>query len=79
MSSTPTWSRPTHRDEAPRLLLTAREAAAALRVSERTLFTWSKEGRLPVVRLGGCVRYDESDLRRLIEACKTPAGKGTSA
>jgi excisionase family DNA binding protein len=50
--------------EAPRLALRPREAAKALGVSERTLWTWTKEGRVPCVRLGSSVRYPVDALKR---------------
>jgi excisionase family DNA binding protein len=51
-------------------LLTRRQAAAALNLSERTLWGLSKRGLIPVVRIGRLVRYDPRDLDRLIEAQK---------
>jgi predicted DNA-binding transcriptional regulator AlpA len=56
----------------PKLLLDAREAAAALTVSER--FLWgitAPRGDLPCVRLGRSVRYHVSDLEAWINANKT--------
>jgi excisionase family DNA binding protein len=52
-------------------LLTVREAADLLRISERTLFTLTKNHEIPSVRVGRGVRYDERDLARWIEAQKT--------
>jgi excisionase family DNA binding protein len=52
------------------LLLTARQAAAALSVSERTLWTLTQRGDLPAVRIGRSVRYDPGDLRAWIERQK---------
>ena len=54
-----------------RLLLTPREAAQALSVSSRTLWSITRpRGDLPCVRVGRCVRYDPSDLRTWIEKRK---------
>lgn len=47
----------------PVLALTPREAAAALGISERTLFTWSKERGLPFVKVDRTVRYPVDGLR----------------
>ena len=48
---------------APKLLLSVREAAAALGVSEKTLWTWTApRGDLPVVRIGTSVRYSPAAL-----------------
>ena len=55
----------------PRLLLTAREAAVALRVSERTLWSLTApRGTIPAVRINRSVRYAVDDLRRWIDAQK---------
>ncbi len=52
-------------------LLTAREAADVLRISERTLWTLTQEGELPSVRVGRSVRYDQGDLAGWIVSRKT--------
>lgn len=52
-------------------LLTVREAADVLRVSERTLWTLTHSGELPSVRVGRSVRYDANDLAAWIESRKT--------
>lgn len=64
MSNTPTPPTPA------RLLLRPREAAEALAVSERTLWTLTASGEIPVVRLNRAVRYDPQDLAAFIEARK---------
>jgi excisionase family DNA binding protein len=53
-----------------RLLHRSREAAAALGISERSLWKLAKEGRIPVVRVGRSVRYDERDLVDFVDASK---------
>jgi excisionase family DNA binding protein len=62
--------------EAPtnRLLLTPREAAAALSISERTLWELTRQGVVPCVRLRRSVRYDVDDLRALVAAKKCNRG-----
>lgn len=49
-----------------RLLLTPREAAKALAICEKTLWSLTKRGELPAVRLGRSVRYAISDLEAFI-------------
>jgi excisionase family DNA binding protein len=49
-----------------RLLLTVREAASALAISERTLWTLTKTGAIRSVRLGRAVRYALTDLQDFI-------------
>jgi len=52
------------------MLLMGREAAKILSISERTLFTLTKAGEIPAVRIGRSVRYDPADLRIWIESAK---------
>ncbi len=49
-----------------RLLLTVREAAQALAISERSLWGLTHRGAIPCVRLGRAVRYDLADLQSFI-------------
>ena len=51
-------------------LLTYREAGKFLGVTERTVFTLVKGGRLPSVRFGRSVRIDPVDLRTFIDRSK---------
>lgn len=49
------------------LLLTARQAAKVLSISERTLWGLTKAGDIPAVRFGGRnVRYSPDDLKAWI-------------
>jgi excisionase family DNA binding protein len=48
------------------LLIAARDAARRLAISERTLFTQTKAGTLPSVRIGGRVLYSVVALERWI-------------
>ena len=50
------------------MLITARQAAAALGICERTLYELTRRGEIPVLRFGKRnVRYDVADLRGWIE------------
>jgi len=51
-------------------LLTAKNAAAYLAISERKLWDMTKTGEIPAVRLGRAVRYDRSDLDSFIQRAK---------
>lgn len=59
------------RDQSPELspkLLTCRETAQTLRISERTLYTLTKRGELVCVRvIGGAKRYAIEELDRFIK------------
>ena len=54
-----------------RLLLTSRQAAEALQISERKLWSMKASGEIPHIRLGRSVRYPVSDLQRWIDERKT--------
>jgi excisionase family DNA binding protein len=54
------------------MLLTGKQAAKVLSISERTLFTLTKAGTIPVVKIGERgIRYDPADLRAWIESAKS--------
>ena len=50
-----------------RLLLTPRQAAEALQISERKLWSMKASGEIPHVLLGRSVRYPVADLQLWIE------------
>ena len=50
----------------PTLLLTPREAAEALAISPRKLWSMTASGESPHVRLGRCVRYPVAELQSWI-------------
>ena len=56
-----------HQPENLRLLLSARDAARALSISPRTLYSRTQDGTLPCVRLGGRRLYDPRALTAWIE------------
>ena len=47
--------------------LTLTEARAALQVSRATLWRWTEENGLKVVRIGGVTRIRESDLQAFLK------------
>jgi len=51
----------------PTLLLTPRQTAQILNISERSLATYTARGDFPVVRIGRSVRYDVEVLRQWIQ------------
>ena len=50
-----------------RLLLSVREAATAMGICEKTLWTLTQAGEIPVVRIGRAVRYPVDGLREWIQ------------
>jgi excisionase family DNA binding protein len=61
-----------------KLLWTSREAAQALSISERTLWSLTHDGKIPCIRIGRSVRYDPADIREWIE-CQKPACKSAES
>ena len=60
----------------PTRLMKVKDAAKYLALSEKTLFNFEQEGKLPVVRFGRTVRYAIEDLDAFIQSCRsgpTPA------
>jgi len=58
------------------LLVTPREAAKVLSVCEKTLWTLTKCGELPAVRIGRRgIRYDVRDLQDFIDRQKTAGSR----
>ena len=53
------------------LLITVPEAAKLLAISPRNLWTLTKTGIVPCVRLGSSVRYSVEDLRTTIANNRT--------
>jgi excisionase family DNA binding protein len=51
-----------------RLALRPREAAKALSISERTLWSLTKEGRIPHIRIGRAIVYPVDSLRAWLAA-----------
>ena len=51
----------------PVLLLTARDAARALAISPRSLWSYTASGEIPHVRIGRSVRYPLNGLQRWID------------
>jgi excisionase family DNA binding protein len=62
----------------PRLLLNVREAAKALAISERSLWTLTNTGVLSSVRIGRAVRYAIADLESYIDRRRTGSDDKTS-
>jgi excisionase family DNA binding protein len=62
---------------APILLLTPRDAAKALAISERTLWTLTNDGKIPHKRIGRAVRYSVADLQAWIAGQPSPTTQTT--
>jgi excisionase family DNA binding protein len=56
------------KNEVEKLLLTRREAAEVMSVSEKTVQRMEKRGELPVVMIRSMKRYSTDSIRQLIAA-----------
>src|SRR5438093_1452584 len=45
-------------------LMTVQEVAEHLQLSPMTVYKWVENGRIPVIRLGYCLRFRPSDIER---------------
>lgn len=51
-------------------LMSVRDAAKYLAISERTLWNLTNEKKIPAAKIGRCVRYDVKDIDRFINQAK---------
>ncbi len=56
-------------------LLTAKQVATLLGVSEKSVYRWSELGALPSVRLGRAVRFDPAEVQAFIDAGRRGGGE----
>lgn len=59
------------RNKAPQLL-TVKEAAKYLAVSESTIRRWIEFQKIPVVRLDDMVRLNVEDIKKYVKTCTQP-------
>jgi excisionase family DNA binding protein len=60
-------------------LLTAKEVAPILQVTEARVYEMSRENLLPTVRMGRQVRFDEEELRNWIKAGGCPLSSDSNS
>ena len=51
-------------------LWSAEQARTYLNISPRSLWSRTRRGEIPCIRIGRCVRYDPADLRAYVERLK---------
>lgn len=60
-------------------LLTVRECATMLHLSERTLYVWIHQNRLPYYKFGKVVRFKRRDIFRWLAKQKVTDGQSQAA
>ena len=58
-----------------KLLLSARETAKALSISEKTLWTYTQRGNIPCAKIGARVLYSVESLQRFIAEAERQGGQ----
>jgi excisionase family DNA binding protein len=56
------------------LAMRPREAAKAIGVSERTLWTWTHNNKIPYIRMGKAILYPVDALRRWLDTTAITGG-----
>lgn len=56
--------------------LTVKDAADLLRLSEKTLYNWASERKIPFLKVGGKLLFDEEALERFLENCRVEPSHG---
>ena len=51
-----------------KIMVSPKEAAELLSISPRKLWTLTNQGHIPIIRLGGLVRYSVESLRVYVES-----------
>lgn len=59
-------------------LLTVKDIATRLQVKEKTVYAWASQRRIPCVRIGNVLRFDDSEIEQWLERCRVPIGSATS-
>ena len=67
---------PKSRNQPYKALMDARDAAAYLSISTRTLWTYTQGGTIPVVRIGRSVRYSLRTLDKWIASQAATTDRG---
>lgn len=52
-------------------LLTVKEVADLMRAKPTTVYSWAEQGLIPCFKLNGLLRFDEGEISRWINDCKT--------
>ncbi len=51
-------------------LLTVKDIATRLQVKEKTVYAWASQRRIPCVKIGSVLRFDEADIEQWLESCR---------
>lgn len=51
-------------------LLTVKDIAVRLQVKEKTVYAWVTQRRIPCVRMGSVLRFEEKEIDQWLESCR---------
>jgi len=57
-------------------LITAEELAIKLKLNLQTVYKLAREGKIPSVRIGGAVRFDEEEVVNFLRGGDNEGGSG---
>ncbi|MDR4470584.1 MAG: helix-turn-helix domain-containing protein [Nitrospira sp.] len=53
-------------------LLNVRDVAVRLQVKDKTVYAWAVQGKIPVLKINGILRFEEQAIDRWLQACQIP-------
>lgn len=55
-------------------MLTIKSLAAQLSVKPSTLYSWVAQGKIPVLKINGVIRFEERDIEQWLQKCRVSVG-----
>jgi excisionase family DNA binding protein len=58
-----------------KLLIDIRELSKLLGISEKTLYAWVHQRKIPFIKIGGLLKFDSHDIQKWIQKKKVEPSK----
>jgi excisionase family DNA binding protein len=55
-------------------LLTVKDMATRLQVTDKTVYAWVSQGKIPCMKVNGIIRFDEQEMDRWFQQCHVRVG-----
>ena len=55
-------------------LLTVKDLATRLQVKDKTIYAWTRQGKIPSVRINGVIRFEVTEIEQWIRDCHVSIG-----
>lgn len=56
-------------------LVGVKEVAEMLGVKPSTLYQWAELGQIPCIKINGCLRFSEEDIKNWLDTCKNTSAE----